>query len=109
METNQDSSINFDDAVAELSKEGIEAKRQAFGFSITLNEKNETLYMECGLEHNGTISLSVFTGAPPVQWFFRPDIPPMIDLLINAQKRVISKRSKTWLEALQEENNQRIP
>jgi hypothetical protein len=109
MKTEYDSCVNFDDAVAELNKEGIEAERQAFGFSITLQDKSENILMECGMERSGIISLSVITETPPVQWYFRPDIPPMIELLINAQKRVISKRSKTWLEALQEENNQRIP
>jgi hypothetical protein len=105
MKTEQDSCVSFDDAVAELIKEGIEAKREAFGFSITIDDNNENLYMECGLERNGDISLSVFTGAPPVQWYFRPDIPPMIELLLNAHKRLVDSRSKTWISALQDENN----
>ena len=97
---------NFDNAVIELNKAGIQAKRQAYGFSIILADGNVNLEIECGFEHDDNISISVSTGTPPVYWFFRPDIPSMSELLINAKKRITENRSKTWLNAIQDESNQ---
>lgn len=100
---NQD---NFDNAVIELNKAGIQAKRQAYGFSIALADGNVSLEIQCGFEHDDIISISVSTGTPPAYWFFRPDIPSMSELLINAKQRIEDNRSKTWLNALQDESNQ---
>jgi hypothetical protein len=104
MKTQQDSSGSFDHAVMELVKAGIQAKRQAYGFSATLHDG--TIEAQCGIEHDDSISISISIGMPPVYWFFRPDIPSMVALLINAQNRIISNRSKTWLDALEDENDQ---
>jgi hypothetical protein len=97
---------NFDNAVIELNKAGIQAKRQAYGFSVTLSDERDNLEAQCGVEHNSNISISVSTGAPPVHWFFRSDISAITELLIHAQERITSNRSKTWLDALQNENEQ---
>ena len=106
MNNHDNSQDNFDNAIIELNKAGIQAKRHAYGFSITLADGNASLEMQCGFEHDDNISISVSTGTPPVYWFFRPDIPSMSELLINAKKRIEDNRSKTWLNALQDESNQ---
>jgi len=97
---------NFDNAVIELNKAGIQAKRQAYGFSVTLADGNVSLEIQCGVEHDDNISISVSTGTPPVHWFFRPDILSISELLINAKKRIADNRSKTWLNAIQDESDQ---
>ena len=106
MKNQENPQVSFDNAVIDLNKAGIQAKRQAFGFSAMLSDESGSLEVQCGFEHDNNISISVSTGAPPVYWFFRPDISAITELLINAQKRITSNRSKTWLDALQNENEQ---
>ncbi len=101
MKTQENPQASFDDAVMALNKVGIPAKRQAYGFSATLQDESGTVEVQCGFEHDDNISISVSTGSPPVHWFFRPDIPAMVELLVNAQNRLMANHSKTWLEALQ--------
>jgi hypothetical protein len=109
METQKRSQISFDNAVMELVKAGIQAKREAYGFSATIHEESGNREAQCGFDHDDNISISVSTGVPPVHWFFRPDIPAMVEFLLNAQKRLIGNRSKTWLGALQDEDAQYKP
>jgi hypothetical protein len=106
MNNKVDPQDNFDNAVIELNNAGIQAKRQAYGFSVALEDGNGSIEIQCGFEHDDNISISVSTGTSPVYWFFRPDIPSMSELLINAKKRIDDNRSNTWLNAIQDESDQ---
>ncbi len=88
------------EAVDKLTKVGISATRQAFGFSVELVDNFGRVFAECGLDHDYSISICVHTGTPPVQWFFRRSVPSMVEFLIAAQVSLKSGETNTWLEAL---------
>lgn len=70
-----------------LCKSKIPTVEKSYGFCITHHELDgcrENL-IECGLEHNGSISISVKTAeSPPIKWFFRFDLSEMADFLIKS-------------------------
>lgn len=72
-------------AVAKLKQAGILAKVTDYGFRIYLPEDPDRLYADCGMDNDGSISMSVSVDeTPPVAWFFRKDFEEMTDFVISA-------------------------
>ena len=104
----QDPQLSLNNAVMELVEAGIQVKREAYGFSAILHDANGDAKAQCGFEHDGSISISINTGTPPVQWFFRPTIRAMVELLVDAQSRLTANHSQTWLDAFREASDRNV-
>ena len=86
------------DAIAAITAAGITVRVQAYGFSVSHPELNERSrnFIECGCEHDSSISMSVFVDElPPVVWFFRFDFLEMALLITESYRRSIPNASRS--------------
>jgi len=106
--------MNFKSAIHALSFEGLPVKETSYGFSLILEDEHMAHSAECGMEHDGSISLSVktpnapqrreFVGLKPgdnyisLEWFFHPTPLEMTKHLLAAHKLV--QTNVRWIDAL---------
>lgn len=91
------------DLVLKMRAEGLNVTTQFYGFSGRCDDPDGGIDFVCGVEHDGSISLSVTipTRTPPVVWFFQDSFLEAAGLLLDAQRRIGLGESTTWLVALE--------
>ena len=91
------------DLVLKMRSEGLSVTTQFYGFFGQGDDPDGGISFECGMEHDGSISLSVTITArsPPVVWCFLDSFPAAADLLLDAQRRIQQGASATWAVALE--------
>ena len=91
---------NFPEAVELLRCGGINAREEAYGFSVLIDNSTTKLTAECGVDNDFSVSMSVLSGHPPAEWFFRKTAAEMASLLLAAQQLVTAKTDMSWIDAL---------
>lgn len=62
---------DLDRAIHILQTNGIHAQKATYGFSISHPEGQDRDFLTCGLEHDGSTSISLHSNeSPPILWFF---------------------------------------
>ncbi|PZD70539.1 hypothetical protein C1752_10968 [Acaryochloris thomasi RCC1774] len=88
---------DVDAAIAVMTEAEIPACEKAYGFSVMHTDlvKSSRNFAECGCEHDGSISMSVYVDEmPPVVWFFRFDFREMACLITESYRRLSSNASR---------------
>ena len=91
---------NFEEAVELLRSGGINAREEAYGFSVMIDDGSVKLIAECGVDNDLSVSMSVLAQQPPAAWFFRKTATEMASLLLSAQELVAEKSGMSWIDAL---------
>jgi len=90
----------FSEAALVLRQNGIEVVDEAFGFSVSGEDAAGKMKAECGIDNDGSVSISVSSEKLPVAWFFRPTAAEIASLLISAKQLLSEKKKANWIEAL---------
>ena len=91
---------DFNEAARGLRESGLVVVDEAFGFSVSDEDAAGKMKAECGIEHDGSVSLSVESDRLPVAWFFRPTAAGIAALLISAKRLLSDRKKASWIEAL---------
>jgi len=98
----------FQKVVSHLRSHQVDAEVTDYGFRVWHAELKDHAFMECGMDNDSSISLSVkMDESPPVIWFFRKDIMEMADLIVASYNNACgpsSSRAKITA-ALRERDN----
>lgn len=72
-------------AIILLRNSGIPVEKQAYGFCLKHKDLTEHDFAQCGMDNDGSISMSVNVDeTPPVTWFFRMSFVEMAEFIIDA-------------------------
>lgn len=93
------------DAVRDLCATGLHVEHRVYGFHLSHEDSAGTYDGECGLEHDGSISLSVRVNMPPVRWFFRYSAREMAEFIGSAYTKVRQGQFETLAAALEDADN----
>lgn len=78
---------NVAEAVSRLQESGIEANERTYGFSVEHRERQDGSFLQCGCEHDASVSAAVYDGTRPLRRFYRFDFLELADFIICAYSR----------------------